>query len=152
MTWDKLDEVFEARDTAQAEVRRLRKVLAIAKMPYVQLQTYTAKHHGTGYACSLQEVRYDVKDTWCHDADAFDPPFYYHESAEAAWACFDEHHPGLRKALQPEPCCKWNHVRPCGPTADPAYCACGCTGFDERCGTYTSCHPDDEGIEEGVTP
>lgn len=38
-----------------------------------------------------------------------------------------------------EPCCKWDHVRPCGPvpgaeeTGEPL-CACGCSGFDERCG------------------
>lgn len=38
-------------------------------------------------------------------------------------------------------CCKWDHVRPCGPVlgnpidGEPI-CACGCSGYDERCGGY----------------
>jgi hypothetical protein len=40
-------------------------------------------------------------------------------------------------------CCDWQHVRPCGPVPgnpkpdEAGYepiCACGCSGYDERCG------------------
>lgn len=36
-------------------------------------------------------------------------------------------------------CCRWNHVRPCGPVpgnedGGEPICACGCSGYDERCG------------------
>ena len=46
-----------------------------------------------------------------------------------------------------DPCCNWDHVRDCGkipgvPDGEPI-CACGCSGYDERCGSYTSTHPDD---------
>jgi hypothetical protein len=42
-------------------------------------------------------------------------------------------------------CCKWDHVRPCAeiPGYDEPVCACGCSGYDERCGTDYSNHPDD---------
>ncbi len=42
-----------------------------------------------------------------------------------------------------KPCCDHDHVRPCGPVPgnppkdEPGYepiCACGCSGYDERCG------------------
>lgn len=37
-----------------------------------------------------------------------------------------------------EPCCRHEHVRPCGPVPgappDEPVCACGCSGYDERCG------------------
>lgn len=42
------------------------------------------------------------------------------------------------------------HARPCGPTDEEAVCACGCSGYDEGCGTYTSNHPDDTGVPEGM--
>lgn len=48
-------------------------------------------------------------------------------------------------------CCKWDHVRPCGPIEGDdiePICACGCTGYDERCGTITSNHPDDRDITD----
>jgi hypothetical protein len=40
-------------------------------------------------------------------------------------------------------CCNWDHVRPCGPVPGNVMpdgeryepiCACGCSGYDERCG------------------
>jgi hypothetical protein len=30
-------------------------------------------------------------------------------------------------------CCEGPHVKPCGPTGDDCFCACGCSGLDERC-------------------
>lgn len=54
-------------------------------------------------------------------------------------------------------CCNWDHVRPCGPGSDlfpgmpddEPICACGCTGYDERCGTEWSSHPDDKVTDDG---
>lgn len=39
-----------------------------------------------------------------------------------------------------KPCCNWDHVRPCGPAthlgvpSNEPLCACGCSGYDDRCG------------------
>lgn len=54
------------------------------------------------------------------------------------------HFEALRNAPPDNPeCCNWNHVRRCGPVPgnplkdQPGYepiCACGCSGYDERCG------------------
>lgn len=49
------------------------------------------------------------------------------------------------------PCRIWPHVRPCGATPQDDVCACGCGADDSACGTYSSHHPNDEGIPEGVT-
>lgn len=38
---------------------------------------------------------------------------------------------------------------PCGPTGDDAECACGCSGYDERCQYWVEC--EDAGMEVDET-
>jgi hypothetical protein len=57
-------------------------------------------------------------------------------------------------------CCDWDHVRPCGPVpgnkdksgeeVEPI-CACGCSGYDERCGGGAWWLPEAVERAEGLT-
>lgn len=41
----------------------------------------------------------------------------------------------MKSQTAPYPPCRrgMEHAKPCGPTGDPFYCACGCSGDDRWC-------------------